>query len=127
MRRPVILWALALAGPVQAERLACSLTPECRGDGCPTDVLTLTFDIDRTQFVRPMFRFEPPRRLVTRVFATTEDYAAEPILMGDGTRGFHAELPDRDRLLTIALDGTAIYTDTETRHRRTGTCKEIAE
>jgi len=109
-----------------AETLDCTLYADCaEGQTCKVAPITLSFTIDRRQFAPAISAGEPPKRTVTAVTQGAEAYPAEPILMQDGTRGFHAELPSGARLLTVAADGTARYTDTGQPQRYAGTCEAI--
>jgi len=120
--------AVLPGGTAAAAILDCRLYLDCpAGVTCRAAPLDLRFALDRSQFLRPRIGNEPPPRLRTFVRAGPDTYPAEPILMADGTRGFHARLDDREQLLTIAPDGAAIFTDTAETARRTGTCREISE
>lgn len=110
-----------------AEILTCTLAADCEaGPACPASPLTLSFAIDRSDFAPSLYKNEPPRLVVTTVTQGDEVFRAEPILMRSGLRGFHADLPGGERLLTVSVEGAATYTDRGAQHQYRGTCTEAA-
>lgn len=93
------------------ERIECRLSATCQGlQGCAAGTVQLRFAIDMAQFSPAVGAGDPPRRKTTRVETADQAFAAEPIVMSDGLRGFWAEADGVDHLLTIKPDGTAAYT-----------------
>lgn len=124
------IFAVALTGalPAQAERLTCDLRAPCPSKGpCVVEAVTVSFEIDHTQFVAPVDRREPPRNKVTRVSlrnATGDrEFRAEPIVMADGTRGFWAEIDGIEHLMTIRPDGRGSYVTSGAAAQLTGRCR----
>lgn len=113
MRIQTVLCA-AMAGPVTAEVVTCDFP------GMP-----VRFQIDRTQFAPAIDAGEPMRRRITTVQMGDTQFPAEPILMGD-LRGFWAEAQgDAGIMMVMQGDGSAIYADTGTGERLTGTCEVL--
>jgi hypothetical protein len=123
MRLAVLtLTALLLAAPAQAERLRCTLA--CTDPACPAASLRLSFLLDRNQFLPPAYPDDPPQRLLTQVELNGARFAAEPILMEDGTRGFWTEAAPR--IFTLDPEGLATYSDLAAGVTATGRCEEVA-
>jgi len=106
-----------------SERLVCAVTTDCADrPRCATETIQIAFAIDRRHFAPPRDRAEPPRVKRTVVSAGDAVFVAEPLLIVD-TRGFWEDAqPIGARMLTVAPDGTAIYTETASGRRMTGQC-----
>lgn len=104
----------AMAGPAMAEVVTCDFSG-----------MAVRFQIDRTQFAPALDPGEPMRRRITTVQMGDTQFPAEPILMG-GLRGFWAEAQgDAGIMMVMQGDGSAIYADTGTGERLTGTCEVL--
>jgi hypothetical protein len=118
---------LSALGPVWAERVDCTFAAPCPANsGCTPAPLTLHFDIDPNQFAPAIDANEPPRTKITQVTEGDETFAAEPILMDSGVRGFWTDQDGSARILTVQPDGAAVYTRTAPNlpdgEKRTGQC-----
>lgn len=103
-----------MAGSAMAEVVTCDLSG-----------IDVSFEIDRTQFAPPINKGEPIQRRVTTVTMGDAQFPAEPILIGN-TRGFWAEgMGGSDVMLVMRADGSAVYADSVTGERLTGTCEVL--
>ncbi len=103
-----------LATTAHADDIACMMN---NGE-------SLTFAIDRNQFVAPQDAGDPPRRKVTQVSFGDMHFPAEPFLIGP-VRGFHADgLGGTSVMFSVAADGTATYANTRSGETLTGTCED---
>jgi len=106
------IFCAAMAGPAMSEVVICDLSG-----------VAARFEIDKSQFAPAMDPDEPTRRRVTTVQLGDAQFPAEPIVMGD-LRGFWAEdMRGSDVMMVIQGDGSAVYADTRTGERLTGTCE----
>ncbi|PJI91912.1 hypothetical protein BC777_0753 [Yoonia maricola] len=111
MKVPAVLCAV-MAGPAMAEVVSCDLSGTL-----------VRFEIERSQFAPPMNPNEPTQRRVTTVQMGDAQFPAEPIMM-DNIRGFWAEgAGGSDIMMVMQGDGSAVYADTSTGARLTGTCE----
>ena len=106
------LAALLMSGPVMADRVECRLSAPCPGSGiCVQDIVPLSFEIDRNQFVAPVDANEPPRNKVTQVDLGGVKFAAEPLIIGD-MMGFWEDAEAMgERMFTLGPDGMGLYTE----------------
>lgn len=108
------IFASAIAGPVVADEIACMMN----------DGESVTFTIDRNQFIDAVTPEEPIRRKVAYVIAGDKTYPAEPFIIGT-TRGFHATgLADASIMFVVTPQGAATYTNSRTGEKRFGTCED---
>lgn len=96
---------LLIAGPSWAQ-INCTLTmPDCTTD-CAS--MSVSFEIDASQFVAPQNPNDPPRRQITTVDMDGARFVAQAIMLPGGVRGFHEEAGALgSRLLIVQPDGTA--------------------
>lgn len=112
--------------PARAEAIECRLAPVCaRGAACPGDEVALAFAIDRAQLSPALDPADPPRRAVTTVRLDGHRFAAEPIVMRNGGKGFWAEEDGVTRMLVIDTDGQAVFTDGSAGGRYEGRCRDV--
>ena len=102
----------ALASPAMGESIACDIA------GIP-----VRFEIDMTQFAPPVDPGEPPRRRVTTVSLGSQQFEAEPMVMGE-LRGFWTDGEDAAQVLMIIQpDGAATLTNAPPGTEKTGRCE----
>ncbi len=113
---------LALAPlPCLADQLACQLVPEGGGPE-----VSLHFGIDRGQFAPPQSPEDPPRRLRSIVTMGETRFAAEPLLMEGGRRGFWTqERAEGPAMMVIEPEGAAKLTDVNSGTVYVGTCEDV--
>ncbi|MCC1492679.1 hypothetical protein [Cognatishimia sp. F0-27] len=106
------LWATLWTGMAGAqERWSCDLEGE-----------VLTFGFDRGDLF-PGIEGEPPRRVLGDAEFRRGIFRPEPFVMPDGTVGFHEDAGAvGQRMLVIAPDGAARYSDTGPGETLTGRC-----
>ncbi len=103
-----------LAAPAAADFLACQMD----------DGTSLSFAIDRNQFMDAVSAEEPIRRKVTHVQRGSQRYPAEPFIIGN-LRGFHADgLGGTSVMFVVNPDGSAIYSNARSGEKLTGTCED---
>lgn len=109
-----------------ADSLHCELSITCVGrSDCSEELVDLSFEIDRNQFVDAIDVNEPPRRKVTQVQMGTKNFTAEPFLIGD-VRGFWAEgLGGSDSIFVVNPDGSAKFSNPILGESLTGTCEDL--
>ena len=104
--------------PAAAESWHCAMTaPDGRA-------MAIDFAFDPAAFAPPLSPNDPPRRVVAQARVGTDVFDATPFRMPDGTLGFEAER-DRPglRLLVVAPDGAARYSNAETGESLPGHCE----
>ena len=121
MKGAAILLVSVTAMPATADTLVCEVVPPCPVYPC-SDVVSIRFAIDHTQFAPAQDANDPPRRKVTLVEMGTASFPAEALIMGD-LRGFWAESDGGGNILFVVHpDGRANYAEQPSGTRMEGTC-----
>jgi hypothetical protein len=97
-------------GLIATQGAAQDQTCTLQDQACVTDCATMTvsFEIDRAQFVAPVDPNDPPRRQVTFVTMDNQSFSATAILFPGGVSGFHEDAGELgSRLMIIQPDGSA--------------------
>jgi len=125
---PATMLASVMASSVSADSLLCTLSAPCNDrTACDTKPVSLSFDIDRNQFVDAVNPNEPPRRKITQVEMGARPFPAEPFLIGD-VRGFWAEGPGgSDSIFVVNADGSAKYSNPQMGEALVGICEDLRQ